>query len=99
MLFVVVMSDLLAAHVKIDVEKLKTELDLHKKYIVCEQLGRCVRACACVRACVRRVYALMRRHHHHHHHHDVSADTEHALGVALILTTVTRSDNEIHFCL
>ena len=37
---VAVMSDLLTAHVKIDVDKMKTELDLHKKYIVCEQLGR-----------------------------------------------------------
>jgi len=36
----VVMSDLLTAHVKIDVDKMKTELDLHKKYIICEQLGR-----------------------------------------------------------
>jgi len=35
------MSDLLAAHVKIDIDKMKTEIDLHKKYIVCEQLGRC----------------------------------------------------------
>ena len=39
---VVVMSDLLTAHVKIDVDKMKTEVDLHKKYIICEQLGRCV---------------------------------------------------------
>ena len=54
--FVVVMTDLLAAHVKIDVEKLKTELDLHKKYIVCEQLGRCVRACVRVCACVVRLH-------------------------------------------
>jgi len=36
------MSDLLTAHVKIDVDKMKTELDLHKKYIICEQLGRYV---------------------------------------------------------
>ena len=42
--FVVVMSELLTAHVKIDVEKMKTEVDLHKKYIICEQLGRCVTA-------------------------------------------------------
>jgi len=40
---VAVMSDLLAAHVKIDVDKMKTEIDLHKKYIVCEHLGRCAR--------------------------------------------------------
>jgi len=39
--YVTVMSDLLAAHVKIDVDHMKTELDLHKKYIICEQLGRC----------------------------------------------------------
>jgi len=40
------MSDLLTAHVKIDVDKMKTELDLHKKYIICEQLGRCVHTTA-----------------------------------------------------
>ena len=41
------MSDLLTAHVKIDVDKMKTELDLHKKYIICEQLGRYIGSHTC----------------------------------------------------
>jgi len=37
---VAVMSDPLTAHIKIDVDNMKTEVDLHKKYIICEQIGR-----------------------------------------------------------
>jgi hypothetical protein len=34
------MSDLTTAHVRIDIEKMKGEADLHRKYIICEEIGR-----------------------------------------------------------
>ena len=34
------MSDTTTAHIRIDVNKMKSEVDLHRRYIICEELGR-----------------------------------------------------------
>ena len=37
-----VLSELVSTHIRIDTNKMKGELELNKKYIICEELGRSV---------------------------------------------------------